>query len=127
MSSEGSTLPSGSLSQGLALGLGPRLGVLPGEVGVTSAFPPHVQLLILFMASEDDDQFLPGLVLHHPHHAVQTGAAGEAPLLGERLGVGGVKETESSNPLITGWFPILSRFPKVTSLTNSGVVESRLL
>ena len=90
MSSEGSTLPSGSLSQGLALGLGPRLGVLPGEVGVTSAFPPHVQLLILFMASEDDDQFLPGLVLHHPQHAVQTGAAGEAPLLGERLGVGGV-------------------------------------
>ena len=44
-----------------------------------------------------------------------------------RLGAGGVKETESSNPLITGWFPILSRFPKVTSLTNSGVVESRLL
>ena len=89
MGSEGSTLPSRSLSQGLALGLGPRLSGLPGEVEVTSAFLPHVQrLLLLFVASEDDDQFLPGLVLHHPHHALQTGAAREALLLGERLGVG---------------------------------------
>ena len=44
-----------------------------------------------------------------------------------RLGAGGVKGTESSNPLITGWFPILSCFPKVTSLTSSGVVQSSLL
>lgn len=74
---------------GASTGSGPAFGVLPGEVVVTSAFPPRVQqLLILFMASEDDDQFLPGLVLYHPHHALQTGAAREAPLLGERLGVG---------------------------------------
>ena len=42
-------------------------------------------------------------------------------------GPGWVKGTESSNPLITGWFPILSCFPKVTSLTSSGVVQSSLL
>lgn len=80
---------------------------------MTSAFPPRVQqLLILFMASEDDDQFLPGLVLHHPHHALQTGAAREAPLLGERLrggwgggglGLGAAHKTQSfQNVLLPG-------------------------
>lgn len=29
------------------------------------------------MGSEDNDQFLPGPVLRHPHHALQTGTAAQ--------------------------------------------------
>lgn len=41
--------------------------------------PLHIQQLrpLLMVGSEDDGQFLPGSVLHHPHHALQTGETRE--------------------------------------------------
>lgn len=54
-------------------------GALDGSGG-DACLSPHIrQLPVLFMGSEDNDQFLPGPVLHHPHHALQTGTAQEAP------------------------------------------------
>lgn len=50
------------------------------ELEMTPALLPlHIQQLrrLLMVGSEDDGQFLPGSVLHHPHHALQTGETRE--------------------------------------------------